>query len=330
MAVIEAEGLFNGERFDLVSDSSRYAWPYLWVASNRFGRLELNYHRVIGRAFGRFKHVPIEEEFWSWIREFQAAYLLFVYEVNGSRWGQWDTSEKFLPKHKLASDLASPGPDHGAFSAWREEYIKFKRGQNSAKPIAVNHFNNRSENFPKDLGKSSETFVHGNGNGNGKNICASDDARLSSPSEGPNQPLDENLPFDTLDDFHTHEAKTTKPCSAGGRTNGTAHRATLEAVASSIHARHPSAHGRRDCSVAAVEKQLSAILKHKHISPGEREDYLRRVEASHAAWCASEQWQKDGGAFVKALGNWLAPTKERYDIEPAANESGDVPGRLMA
>jgi uncharacterized protein YdaU (DUF1376 family) len=92
----------------------------------------------------------------------------------------------------------------------------------------------------------------------------------------------------------------------------------LEQVARSIHERHPSAHGRRDLGVAAVEKKLAAILKHKRIPAAECEAYLRRIGRNHAAACQSEDWQKDGGQFVKSLRNYLAPTEERYDVEPAA------------
>jgi hypothetical protein len=183
MSIINADGLFNGERFERVSDAARYAWPYLWTASNTLGRIELNYHRVVGRAFSRFQHVPTEDEFWGWIREFQAAYLLFVYEVNGSYWGQWETSEKFLPRHKLAADLESPKPDHAAFSAWRDEYIQLKQAKNSTKPIAATNFKNASETFPKDFGKISETLrtnVRGEERvGEELNTCSTDVERLS-------------------------------------------------------------------------------------------------------------------------------------------------------
>ncbi len=188
MAFISADGLFNGERFERVSDSARYAWPYLWVASNTCGRIELNYHRVVGRAFSRFHHVPTEEEFWGWIREFQNAYLLFVYEVDGAYWGQWDTSEKFLQRHKLAADLASPKPDHDAWNTWREEYIHVKQAKNSSKPIVVTNFKNASEIVPKHFGKSSETF-RGNVRGedrsgeewSGLNTCSPDGERDGTP-----------------------------------------------------------------------------------------------------------------------------------------------------
>jgi hypothetical protein len=319
MATIDPDGLFCGDRLRRCSNTAQLHWSRLFLASNGFGRLEINYARIVGRAYSTFSPIPSETELHSIIQEYVSNDLLFPYEVAGQLWGQWDTRSELLPRYKTAHDRRSPIPPEPMFSEWKHAY----RSERKA--------------FPKSFGNISESFqrgVHGVGVGvgvgEGKNICASDDARLSSPSEGPNQPLDENLPFDTLDDFHTHEAKTTKPCSAGGRTNGTAHRATLEAVASSIHARHPSAHGRRDCSVAAVEKQLSAILKHKHIAPGERENYLRRVDATHAAMCKSEQWTKDAGEFVRALSNYLAPTKERYDVEAPAKGDGDITPRLMA
>jgi hypothetical protein len=197
--IIDADGLFNGDRFEHVSDGARYAWPYFWLSSNTFGRLELNYHRIAGRAFSRFKHVPTEEDFWGWVKEFQAAYLLFVYEVNGTFWGQWDTSEKFLPKHKLAADQKSPAPDHTAFSAWRDQYITEKQTRNAAKPITATNFRNPSEIFQHRVGV---------GVGVGVNTCASNgDARGSVPS------IDEP-PFGTTEPdapFPAETAERTKP-----------------------------------------------------------------------------------------------------------------------
>lgn len=227
MAVIDPDGLFNGERFERVSDAARYAWPYLWAASNRCGRIELNYRLIIGKAFSRFRRAPTEEEFWGWIREFQQAYLLFVYEVDGAYWGQWDTSEKFLATYKLAADLASPKPDSGAWNAWREEYIRSKKERNSTKPITVTNF--------KNVLKTSETFSHGNGNGNGN-------GSLKTCSTDVERPVSQSIPFDTLDELDT----TPKP--TWGKTE------KLRAFADSFWPAWP-----RKVAKAAAEK---AWLKH--------------------------------------------------------------------
>lgn len=300
MAVIDADGLFNGDRFDAVSDSARYAWPYLWVASNRFGRIELNYHRIIGRVFSRFQSVPSEEEFWGWIKEYQKAFLLFVYEVDGSFWGQWHTSEKYLQRHKTAADLASPAPDQNALDAWREEYFQAKRSKNSTKSIAVTNFKNAAKNFAP--------FAHGIGNGIGNG----------------NSPLPPLRGKDALLLAQENSSETERDTVHGSNgSKGSEDETLIVTIAELIHGRHPRA--RRDCGAGMVEKQLRAILKHKHIPAGGREAYLRQIDANHASMCASEQWQKDGGEFAKALSNWLAPSKERYDVsidaEPPASPS---------
>jgi uncharacterized protein YdaU (DUF1376 family) len=100
------------------------------------------------------------------------------------------------------------------------------------------------------------------------------------------------------------------------------YQAMLEQVAHSIHGRRPSTFGRRDLGVAAVEKKLRAILKHKQTSVKECEEYLRRIDENHAAICATESWQRDGGQFAKSLRNYLSPTEERYEIETAVLQNG--------
>jgi hypothetical protein len=92
--------------------------------------------------------------------------------------------------------------------------------------------------------------------------------------------------------------------------------AAIQETAARIQGRHPSAFGRRDCSAAQVEKHLAAILKHQHIPVVDQAAYLEQIDRNHAAMCASESWQKEGGQFAKGLENWLAPTKERYLVEP--------------
>jgi hypothetical protein len=106
------------------------------------------------------------------------------------------------------------------------------------------------------------------------------------------------------------------------------YRPVLERVARSIHARHPSEHGRRDCSVSYVEKKLAAILKHKRVPAAECEAYLLRIDRNHAAMCASDDWRKENGQFAKGLRNYFAPTEERYDVEPAPARKEPV--RLIA
>jgi hypothetical protein len=104
--------------------------------------------------------------------------------------------------------------------------------------------------------------------------------------------------------------------------------ATLQSVARSIHERHPNNHGRRNCGVDYVERKLAAILKHKHVSPADCEDYLLRIDRNHTGMCNSEAWQQENGRFVPALRNYLATTEERYDVEPTPARK--EPPRLMA
>lgn len=185
--IIDADGLFNGERFERVSDSARLAWPYFWLASNTFGRLELSYHRVVGRAFSRFKRVPTEEEFWAWIKEYQEAFLLFVYQAGGAIWGQWDTSEKYLPKHKLTADQKSPAPDHAALTAWKEGYIADKRARSACKPIAPTDFIKPPEALLQSFENPAERFQPrvGEGVGVGITTCASPNGNARHAGELP-------------------------------------------------------------------------------------------------------------------------------------------------
>lgn len=166
MPVIDPDGYFGGDRFDDVSDVARMMWPSFYIASNTMGRLELNYFKVTAKAFSRWKVKPTEQEFWDLIQEYTNAYLLFVYQAtDGQLWGQWDTSERFLARHKLAADLRGPAPVGNCLTEWRADYIAHKTG----KCNAPTNFVNLAQNF---AGLRGNVRGIGIGIGSGKGLCA--------------------------------------------------------------------------------------------------------------------------------------------------------------
>jgi hypothetical protein len=54
MSIIDADGLFSGDRLRRCSTAAQLHWPRLFLASDGFGRLELNYHKVVARAYATF------------------------------------------------------------------------------------------------------------------------------------------------------------------------------------------------------------------------------------------------------------------------------------
>jgi hypothetical protein len=196
VAVIDPEGLFCGDRLRRCSNMAQLHWPRLFLASDGFARLEINYARIIGRAYPTFNPPPSETELQAWLQEYARNYLLFLYEFDGQLWGQWDTRRELLPRYKTAVDKRSPLPPENAFIEWKRRY----REQNKA--------------FPKCFGEISESFLHGVGVGvgigGGKNICASPagNARVSLP------PSIDEPPFETTEPdavFSVEPANSTKP-----------------------------------------------------------------------------------------------------------------------
>jgi hypothetical protein len=176
MAVIDAEGLFAGNRMGLLTDGARLHFPWLLVASNGFGRLEINYNGIVARVYQGFRVKPTQAELFAWVQEYHAAGLLFLYECGGQFWGVWDTRPELLPRFKTARDKRSPTPPEPDFSDWKRLRIE----QNRAVPRSIA---NLSEVLPQDFGNVSEAFRSGGGIGvgvgigvgEGKNTCASPD-----------------------------------------------------------------------------------------------------------------------------------------------------------
>lgn len=133
MAYIDPEGMFGGDRMALLSDSARFAWPWFWCAGNSVGRVELSYKAFSDTVFRQFKKKPTETQFWNWVSEFHECFLLFVYEADEKVWGQWDTSESYLPKYKTKSDSATPAPNSTKLLEWKNEYSETKRKQVAGK-----------------------------------------------------------------------------------------------------------------------------------------------------------------------------------------------------
>lgn len=168
MALIDSDGLFNGDRLRRCSDRARLLWPYFYLASNGFARLEINYHRIISRCFATFKKPPSESEIGACLQEYESHSLLFTYSVAGQVWGQWDSKLENLPRYKTATDRRSPAPPEPAFSEWKKAYQSEKGA------------------FPKLRVNVSERFQLGIGVGVGvgvgeKHKCASAGANARAP-----------------------------------------------------------------------------------------------------------------------------------------------------
>jgi hypothetical protein len=78
MAIIDPDGLFGGDRLRRYSDTAQLHWTRLYLASDGFARLEINYAKIVGRCYATFSQIPSETEIQSWIGEYAQNYLLFL------------------------------------------------------------------------------------------------------------------------------------------------------------------------------------------------------------------------------------------------------------
>lgn len=132
MAIIDSAGLFLGDRLGWCSDAAQLHWPRLYSAANNFARLELNYRKILSKAYANFRMPPAEQEFWAMIREYKDNFLLLVYQTDdGVLWGQWQTNERYLLGHKNADDRRSPAPPLDAQDAYRNAYLDRKKSKSS-------------------------------------------------------------------------------------------------------------------------------------------------------------------------------------------------------
>lgn len=129
MAIIDPEGLFEGERLAECSDQAQLYWPRLFIAANGFGRIELSYSMIVSRVFRHFRNPPTEQQLWAIFEELAENFLVVLYESNGVWWAQFLTSEKYLPKYKTIRDSATPAPPESLVQRAFSGYQHWKRSK---------------------------------------------------------------------------------------------------------------------------------------------------------------------------------------------------------
>lgn len=127
MPIIKPEGLIGGDRIAGLSDIARLYWPFIYCASNGYGRFKIDYLSIIQGAFKNFNQKPAEEVIAGILKEYIEQSLLFIYTARGEAWGAWDSVAG--QRYFNAEDRRSPAPPEPAFGEWRESYRKKKAEQ---------------------------------------------------------------------------------------------------------------------------------------------------------------------------------------------------------
>ena len=115
MAVIDQGGLFKGKRLRKCSAAARWRFPYLFLLSNGYARIELDYESIADEFSSFRESAPTPDELRETFAEFRANHLLFVYSVNDQEWGQWDCRRTLLKDYKTTADNGSPRPPENEY-----------------------------------------------------------------------------------------------------------------------------------------------------------------------------------------------------------------------
>jgi hypothetical protein len=119
--IIDSDGLFNGQRLRRCSARARFLWPYLFLLSNRFGRIEFDFDAIAFKFASFGEAAPTSPEISDCFAEYERHHLILVFGTDGQRWGQWDTRRTRLSKFKTVSDRQSPTPPEPAYTDWLRE-----------------------------------------------------------------------------------------------------------------------------------------------------------------------------------------------------------------
>lgn len=214
MAAIDPDGMFYGDRMAKLSLMARLYWAYFYVASNGYARIEINYQKLISTVFSSFPVVPTRDELTGYVMEYHEAYLLFVYQANGQIWGQWTTSEKFLPRHKTAKDEASPCPNPEKYGKWKNDYFEAKLAEIEANTNNCNVFENMKNDFGNSMRGIGRGIGRGSGIGRGEGVGSSPPPVSDSRSmRNGDSGFDFETAFEEIWKLYPAKGRTRKPLS---------------------------------------------------------------------------------------------------------------------
>lgn len=163
MAIIEADGLFHGDRLLKCSMIAQLFWPRFYLAANGYARVEINYRSFLAGPLASFQTPPTENEVWQMFKEYLVNYLGFLYRADGHIWCQFVTEERLLPRHKTKSDTRSPEPPAKEYQEWLAEYEKTKQ---TTQVIDISGLPSSSE-IPQKSSEIIPSTVRGVGVGGG-------------------------------------------------------------------------------------------------------------------------------------------------------------------
>lgn len=158
MPIVDAPGLFDGDRINLCSVDAQLYYPRFLCCSNAFGRIRIDYVSIIAKAFSRWKPEsrPMEDKVMSMLTEYVDNRLLFVYKSCGEIWGQWDFKKGTFGKYQTTEDHRSPEPPKSEYLQWieqnRELSKKVSEPCGNFAEILRENSRNFSEDFPHGVG----------------------------------------------------------------------------------------------------------------------------------------------------------------------------------
>jgi hypothetical protein len=118
MANIDIRGLLGGKRINRCAAEARWHFPYYFLLSNAYARIELDYESIALHFVSFRGSAPTAEDIEIDFKAYIANHLIFVYRVGSKLWGQWDCRREQTVRHKDASSKRSPHPPEAEYQEW--------------------------------------------------------------------------------------------------------------------------------------------------------------------------------------------------------------------
>jgi hypothetical protein len=310
MPIIRPSGLLTGERIAALSDIAKLYWPFLYAASNGYGRFELDYFKIVDSGFRHFQQKPTQETIRELIREYRDKHLLFIYKANGRLWCAWDDAAH--QQYFNSRDKASPAPPEPAFSEWRYQYKAKKQSREEELTELEKEFDPAPENCSIGFNIESISNQYEVDNESITNLHNTNtDTQLNTQTHSTQEHIDS-------EHNSTRARETVGPQSVPPYQPTDEETLEFSDWCEARYGKHPK---KRD------KFESLRALKRFCRDPAARALF----ERNHDLYCETHEWTKQGGSFAPRLWEFIEDDGWKYPPIQPSKQPQNTRGRgLMA
>jgi hypothetical protein len=339
--IIDELGIFEGKRINRCSPAAQLYYLRLMMAANGYGRIHLDYQAIVMRCFPMWpkENIPSESEIISYFNEYWRNRLIFLYQVDGQTWGQFDVKEKTYGRYQTKADKRSPAPPAIELAKWLEENRRISAQTATVAVSPMNNsalFPNHGAKFPQAVAVAVADSCMQDAGAVAVEACARETATPAPQSSSGPIPM----PASSLEPPPDAADRITQIARAHPRLEKPVEteRAIVEALEGGVTGgiERPGLISQKGSASAALDYLLDRTKLYKQITdmwpPGDR-DFI----VGSPRWFSSGCYDEPEEVWRRRINDKTGDSKQEQRIERSVGQfaeaftriaaSGDIPGR---